>query len=1143
MYIDAFKRILFERLNCLKRMCVCQRHESSLAMSKTAAARRQHWRSRTRDSWLTSPGEAGLAVGGGADYGEFPFVTAAPPDGPAVGDVVLEVGGTPVLGMTLGDVRGVLDSCPPPVCLKTVAPGATLCEDLRLYLSKCFTPGSVDAQLQQVIRQNLHLRTVPCTTRAARAGETAGTDYNFLSVEEFFSLEESGALLESGKFAGNYYGTPRPVHVGAENQPVSYAQHRQLLRKFRARSKSLSNLEKGGPGGADSPAGPWSEVQERVSLANGGSSLAEADWDEVLGEPVDEDLDVDAAFYEQEERSIRQHPARESPSPIRGWNPAEPRPERLVRAHLTKGPGGFGFHVVGGGQPGELLQVYAVAPDGPQALRTADVLAYVDGVCVLGASHREVVEMLESVPTGGAVEVAVRRARPAGRGTGVGRGSPAAGEIHLGRSHFLAEGPARSPPLSWARLRSPEAAASQSDSEVVSAIGSHRAWLIRNHNNNSLSTPRRPFRHAASVKSSESDLSSAPTPPASRLPLPRWPERPWSSPGPSRFRAAAAPPPTGELVPVALGGGALGFSVTGGGPAGPAAVVGKIWDRERCRALRPGDAIVKINGADVKSLDLAQLQAVLQEHTKLGEVILLVYRGGAYPAAPPPPPSQPGDARVVASPPGSSLIQSTSFLGSVPVTLTLGPKDWTGAAPGEVARRGPETPEGRRAPPPRGFQVELRRKPGEGFGFVVASQDLENAKATSLLPHRFVTVRRGSPAAKSGQIRPGDRLEAVEGRSVVKLPHRELAQILRRAGDTLRLTIVPRPSTYSSGLSAEKEAGRGKSARWRPQRDSRYYSVDLDRGPSGFGFSLRGGGEYNMGLYVLALMEGGPASRSRKIQVSDQLVEINGESTAGMSHAQAVEEIRRGGRRVRLVLKKGNGFVPDYGREPRVASPSRPRHPEKQGVAAVDASGQRGRPTRTTKKKKKKQRDRSSGGRGKKMGRNRESVETEVDRGTPKGGEPPLRESAGDREETPPPVPLPDKNYEGSRRESEYAGDVAAGYREMRRLGVGRSEEDGGRREPFAFLASGEEESVSGGGLSEFGGGPSEFGGDPFELGCSPSEFGGGSSESDSESGGGSSDGDDASAAASVYGFSAPANERGDVHAPGPWLRPGWSKR
>lgn len=52
------------------------------------------------------------------------------------------------------------------------------------------------------------------------------------------------------------------------------------------------------------------------------------------------------------------------------------------------------------------------------------------------------------------------------------------------------------------------------------------------------------------------------------------------------------------------------------------------------------------------------------------------------------------------------------------------------------------------------------------------------------------------------------------------------------------------------------------------QRDSRYYSVDLDRGPSGFGFSLRGGSEYNMGLYVLGLMEGGPASQSQKILVS-----------------------------------------------------------------------------------------------------------------------------------------------------------------------------------------------------------------------------------------------------------------------------------
>lgn len=45
-------------------------------------------------------------------------------------------------------------------------------------------------------------------------------------------------------FKGNYYGTPRPVHIGLESPPITYQEHRNLLRNFRTRSKSLSNLEK-----------------------------------------------------------------------------------------------------------------------------------------------------------------------------------------------------------------------------------------------------------------------------------------------------------------------------------------------------------------------------------------------------------------------------------------------------------------------------------------------------------------------------------------------------------------------------------------------------------------------------------------------------------------------------------------------------------------------------------------------------------------------------------------------------------------------------------------------------------------------------------------------------------------------------------
>lgn len=109
------------------------------AMSK-ATVKKLHWRSKVQESFVPlggASGELGVAIGGGADYGEFPFVTAAPGGGATVGDIILEIGGTPVLGMTLGDVRGVLNSCPHPIRIKTVSPGT----GSKVY---SFIPGNFD---------------------------------------------------------------------------------------------------------------------------------------------------------------------------------------------------------------------------------------------------------------------------------------------------------------------------------------------------------------------------------------------------------------------------------------------------------------------------------------------------------------------------------------------------------------------------------------------------------------------------------------------------------------------------------------------------------------------------------------------------------------------------------------------------------------------------------------------------------------------------------------------------------------------------------------------------------------------------------------------------------------------------------------
>nr|XP_057940938.1 membrane-associated guanylate kinase, WW and PDZ domain-containing protein 2 isoform X1 [Doryrhamphus excisus]XP_057940939.1 membrane-associated guanylate kinase, WW and PDZ domain-containing protein 2 isoform X1 [Doryrhamphus excisus] len=1031
-------------------------------MSKNTV-KKLHWRSKVQESFVplgSSSGELGLAIGGGADYGEFPFVTVAPEGGATVGDIILEIGGTPVLGMTLGDVRGVLNSCPHPIRIKTVSPGSSLCKDLRLYLSKCFTPSSMDSQLQQLIRENLYLRAVPCTTRQPREGEISGVDYNFVSIEEFFSLEESGALLESGKFKGNYYGTPRPVHIGPDSPPITYQEHRNLLRNFRTRSKSLSNLEKtveednseedsGLSGGSAAPLPtplPLSQSWESTLVSENEGRRARATvadtWDAggtFYVDHISKNSRQDLRAQNKETTSCSQLPEfTDQPSQLRGFS---------VHTRLSKGPRGFGFNIVGGSRAREFLQVYSVTPGGPPSLNQADILVYINDTCVLGRSHKEVVEMLKSVPMGQSVDVVLRRGYPMlynpdgcpkhnldtpqtpppkqKRGpltySHVQDGGSSGSGLHQVPPSYSTQpmtngltGPptptSSDPPVATTSAERMSANHSDSDSSTrrSSVIGYNSSTLPALSSSSSL------LQHQSS-KSSESDLSTSTLPfpsssshalsklaqpetpppggPAQRPPMPQTclppvppqeiptcgfngcPANHQVSPQAPRGNTDLAPtltagsPPAGELVPVALGrcdSGGLGFSITAGGLGGQLAVVRRVWDRRQCPSLQAGDTVVKINGADVQNLSFSQVQKVLQDHSKQGEMVLLVHRRAPvvtpnlYKPLPSShglasPPSQPSTSATLPSPSSgafvggvpplsqaglameapqeghlpaagalptqppngplvSGLIQSTSFLDSVPVTLTLEPRDLQGveeSVGGAVKdKSGGKT-----------VEVELRRRPGEGFGFVIASQEVNRgAPPTSVMSHRFVTVRRGSPAARSGLIQPGDQLDAVEGRAVTSLQHRDLAQILRRAGNALRLSVTPRAQTEAADVDIENHFPKG--SRGRSKDESKFYTVDLERGPTGFGFSLRGGSEYNMGLYVLGLMEGGPAQRSNKMQVSDQLVEINGNSAAGMTHSQAVEQIRRGGHRIHLVLKKGNGYVPDYG--PEEDSSSRP---------------------------------------------------------------------------------------------------------------------------------------------------------------------------------------------------------------------------
>ncbi|KAL1250057.1 hypothetical protein QQF64_021062 [Cirrhinus molitorella] len=103
-------------------------------MSKTLK-KKKHWSSKVQEC-AVSWGNAGelcavLEIRGGAEHGEFPHLGQVLSDAlvchvgrlPGPGDVLLEVNGTPVSGLTNRDTLAVIRHFREPLRLKTVKPG------------------------------------------------------------------------------------------------------------------------------------------------------------------------------------------------------------------------------------------------------------------------------------------------------------------------------------------------------------------------------------------------------------------------------------------------------------------------------------------------------------------------------------------------------------------------------------------------------------------------------------------------------------------------------------------------------------------------------------------------------------------------------------------------------------------------------------------------------------------------------------------------------------------------------------------------------------------------------------------------------------------------------------------------------------
>uniref|UniRef100_A0A9J8DI86 Membrane-associated guanylate kinase, WW and PDZ domain-containing protein 1 n=1 Tax=Cyprinus carpio carpio TaxID=630221 RepID=A0A9J8DI86_CYPCA len=1156
-------------------------------MSKSLK-KKSHWTNRVHEVVLSRglSGDLGFELQGGAENGQFPVIGEVKPARGKLhqDELLLEVNDTPVAGLTIRDVWAVVRHCRDPVRLKCVKQG---------------------------------------TTRQPKEGEVPGVDYNFVTVERFVELERSGALLESGTYEDNYYGTPKPP---AEPSTLLLNVADQLLpgatprsQGKRRRNKSVSNMEKAG-------IEPPEEEEEERPVINGNgvaitpeSSEHEDKSTDASGEmpttcPSETSTDApkeeteppksppkpdendelgllpdnwEMAYTEKGEVYFIDHntkttswldprlakkakppeECKENELPY-GWekiddpvygtyyvdhinrrtqfeNPVLEAKRRLQQQQQMQSQGlsslplptvyrekplftrdptqlkgsflstalqksnmGFGFTIIGGDEPDEFLQVKSVIPDGPAAqdgkMATGDVIVYINGVCVLGTTHADVVKLFQSVPIGQSVTLVLCRGYP----------------------------------LPY----DPEDAAST----LLSPLGLIDRPLLLNGRNSYDSYMEYISRTARFIDPMQATLAQ-PHPGDTHLD---------AGPLEDSVSMASSGAAGGELLTVTMVKGADGFGFTiadcNGGQR-----VKQILEAQGCPGLCEGDLIVEINQQSALTLSHTQVVELLKECPVGAEATLVVQRGGTEPGLPraalPADPSvsefqevevhlrrqksgfgfrilggeEPGQpiligAIIEKSPadkdgrlrPGDELMSvdgipvtgkphryvidlmhGAARTGQVKLTVrrriqTTGePCPENGRSPGSTQHSSPRSdfnsrmfcnnsaPSQNSAPsttgssPPdtvasRNLQpsdVTIQRKESEGFGFVIISSlNRPETAAAAAVPHKIGRIIEGSPADHCGKLKVGDRILAVNNQSIVNMPHADIVKLIKDAGLSVTLRIIPQEETNStpSAGSSEKQSPMAQpspvcqpstvnqtgaapppnsttqpnsapqlssitqttseaqpspvtqtspanqpssvtqqnpptqpstvpvqiyshdcsyrsevKARqdvkpdirqpftdyrqppvdyrhppvadyrqpptldyrhpplldyrqlstdprtfplpdYRMPQDFDFFTVELEKGMKGFGFSIRGGREYKMDLFVLRLAEDGPAIRNGRMRVGDQIIEINGESTRDMTHARAIELIKSGGRRVRLLLKRGTGQVPEYADNP-----------------------------------------------------------------------------------------------------------------------------------------------------------------------------------------------------------------------------------
>ncbi|KAF6125821.1 multiple PDZ domain crumbs cell polarity complex component [Phyllostomus discolor] len=315
-----------------------------------------------------------------------------------------------------------------------------------------------------------------------------------------------------------------------------------------------------------------------------------------------------------------------------------------------------------------------------------------------------------------------------------------------------------------------------------------------------------------------------------------------------------------------------------------------------------GDCILSINEESTISLTNAQARAMLRRHSLIGPDIKITYV----------PAEHLEDFRI-------NLGQQPGGIMALDIFSS-----YTGRDIPELPER--EEGEGEESElqnaaysnwnQPR--RVELWREPSKSLGISIVGGRGMGSRLSNGEVMRGIFIKHvleDSPAGKNGTLKPGDRIVEAPSQSETEPEKAPLCSVPPPPPSAFaEMSSDQAPSSASKVSEVDKEDEFGYS--WKNIRE-RYgtltgelHMIELEKGRSGLGLSLAGNKDRSrMSVFIVGIDPNGAAGKDGRLQIADELLEINGQILYGRSHQNASSIIKCAPSKVKIIFIRNKDAV------------------------------------------------------------------------------------------------------------------------------------------------------------------------------------------------------------------------------------------